>query len=431
MKTNIQSPKGFKLRRGSAAAIAIAVSSLFAANASYANTAAGVTLTNSVTVDYDDAGGTAQPQVSASVDVTVDHVPSVAWGTVPADQTTNSGGALPAAYNITLTNTGNGADSYTITDNTSQSCTTGTLTAESFTTTSPVALGGTVISAVSAIGATTITTPDDSNTADGIVRGIANGDTIVIGTDVVTVSGVSENDAGSGNTIVTFAPALTAAAAIGDQVGERTTLVYGNPPEAAGTTSSGATGCDHTHQLNATGSTATGGNTNVNVNSGTWITNVEGVTLAVAKYVRNITNAAKNTCIPGSVAINYNSVDYCASGEVSGNPSDTLEYLVVITNSSAGDATDVEFNDTLPSFTTYTTSSTAVDTNGDETFNITLPGSETEADSEGGIVTQSGSSIQVFAGTGGNENTDLGGGITDVGTAPNNKSAVLYRVTID
>ena len=101
--------------------------------------------------------------------------------------------------------------------------------------------------------------------------------------------------------------------------------------------------------------------------------------------------------------------------------------MVVITNSSGGDATDVEFNDTLPPFTTYIASSNAVDTNGDETFDVTA---EDEADTTG-IVTQSGSSIQVFAGTGGSEATDLGGGITDVGTAPNNKSAVRYQVTID
>ena len=114
---------------------------------------------------------------------------------------------------------------------------------------------------------------------------------------------------------------------------------------------------------------------------------------------------------------------------MTGNPSDTLEYLVVITNASAGAATDVKFEDTLPNFTTYVTSSTAVDTNGDFTFDHTLPADETDGEgSAGGIVIQSGSTLQVFPGIGGDETTPLTGGGSVAGSAA---TAVRYQVTID
>ena len=431
MKTKINSPQGFKLNTGGAAVL-LALGSLVSVGTAQANTAAGVTLTNSVTVDYNDAGGTAQPQETATVDVTVDHLPSAAWGTVPADQTANSGGTLPGAYSITLTNTGNGSDTYTLTESSVDACTVaGTLTNDAFALTpTPTTLGATVISSVTST--TEFGVPDDSNTADSITRDIEVGDMVLINGDVVEIATVTENSP-AGTTTITLASALSAAPSVGDQVGEQISVSLGANGAAGTISGAGATSvCTHTHTLNAAGSTATGGNTETDQDSATFITTVEGVTLAVAKFVRNVTTPAKNT---GAAAITYAGEDYFATGAVSGNPSETLEYLVVITNSSGGDASGVEFNDTLPNFTTYVASSNAVDTDGadggtpgtGEAFEVTA---EDEADTTG-IVTQSGSTIQVFAGTGGSEATDTGGGITDVGTAPNNKSAIRYQVTID
>lgn len=418
MKPTNHSLKGLKLQ-GVSAALLLALGGVVTSGTAQANTAAGTVLTNAVTVDYDDAGGTAQAQISDSVDVTVDHVASVAWGSAPAGQSTTSGGTLPSAYTVDLTNTGNGSDTYNITDNTGQTCA-GTLTAESFAFTTPQTLGATVTSAVSSFdGVDTLIPVSNLTAAD-----FADGDTVVInnGGTTYTVVGAKVSAiqlAVSGDQTAAFN-------ASGLQVGERLSFSYGATGNAG--TLSGAASCTHDHELVADGTLATGGNAQSQATVNGWSTTVNAVTLTVAKYVRNVTTPAKN---PGAADVSYNGVDYYASG-VTGNPGETLEYLVVITNSSAGDASDVEFNDTLPAFTTYTTSSLAVDTNGDETFNVTLPGSETEADNEaGGIVTQSGSSIQVFAGTGGDENTDAGGAITNSTTAPNNKSAVKYQITID
>jgi uncharacterized repeat protein (TIGR01451 family) len=420
MKT-IKSPLGFKLQ--GVALLMMAMGGGMFSHLAQANTSAGTILRNSVTVDYTDVNSVAQTQETASVDVIVDLVPVVAWGVAPSDQTVQSGQSLPSAYTITLSNLGNGSDTYTITDNTSESCTTGSLGVESFGFTTPVTLGATVSS-----GAGVFASPNTTIPVSNLVAAhFAATDTVIIaGNSYVVVSATSDGDGTTPDSLVVVGDASTDVAAAGVQIGERITFSYGGSG-SAGTLSAGATGCEHAHELVADGTLATGGNTDAQDTVNGWSTFVEGVQLSVVKYVRNVTDNAKNS---GLVAITYDSVDYYTSG-VSGNPGDDMEYLVVITNGSAGTANNVEFNDTLPSFTTYTVSSLEVDTDGDEIFDVVLPADETEADGEGGIVTQSGQSIQVFAGTGGDEDTNTGGTVTNLASAPNNKTAVKYTITID
>ncbi|EDY86984.1 conserved repeat domain protein [gamma proteobacterium HTCC5015] len=419
MKILKQHPKGWPSKRLSTAVL-LALGGVLASGVAQANTSAGTTLQNAVTVDYTDAGGTAQAQISDSVDVTVDHVADVAWGAAPAGQATSSGDTLPSAYTIDLTNTGNGSDSYNITDNTSETCAGGTLTAESFAFTTPVVLGATV-SAAAATDDGTNTTIEVSNMT---VADFTAGDIVVINngaTEYTVVSATAGATATDNDELVVSGVHTGDFNAAGLQIGERAEFSYG-ATGTAGTLSGGPASCTHDHSIVATGTTATGGNTQSTDTVSGWVTTVNGVTLTVDKYVRNVTTAAKN---PGAADITFDSVDYYATG-VTGNPGETLEYLVVIDNATAGNAAGVEFNDTLPAFTGYVTSSIEVDTDGDGTFDVALPGDETEADSEGGIVTQSGSSIQVFAGTGGDEDTDTGGNI-----AGSSNSVVKYQVTID
>ena len=93
--TNVHSPPGFLRTALTTLALlaVLAVSVFIVPGIAQANSAAGTTITNSVTVDYDDAGGNPQTQVTASVDVTVSLVGSVSWGAAPAGQspTTASG----------------------------------------------------------------------------------------------------------------------------------------------------------------------------------------------------------------------------------------------------------------------------------------------------------------------------------------------------
>ena len=384
-------------------------------------------LRNSVTVDYTDAGNTAMPQETASVDVTVDLVASVAWGSAPSNQTVGSGETLSSAYTITLTNTGNGSDTYDLTDNTTESCSPGSLTSESFSLTASVTLGATVTAGTASYdGLADETTIPVSNI---VAANFAASDTVVIGGNAyVVVSASSDGDGTTNDTLVVSGDATGDIAGAGVQVGEQITVNYGASGNA-GSTSSGTDVCQHDHSLSADGTLALGGVNNPQASdtvSG-WSTLISPLQLTVAKYVRNVTDSSKN---PGAADITYGSVDYFLSG-VTGNPGDTLEYLVVITNGSQADAGNVVFNDTLPNFTTYTTSSLTVDTNGDQSFDQDTVTDETEADGEGGIITQSGQNIDVYPGTGGNEDTNTGGSLTDVNTAPNNKTAIKYSVTID
>ena len=417
---SVHSPPGF-LRTVLTTLALLAVGVFIVPGIAQANSAAGSTITNSVTVDYDDAGGTPQTQVTASVDVTVSLVGGVAWGAAPADQGTGSGAALPSAYSITLQNTGNGSDTFTITDNTTESSV--NLTAGSFTTTPDedggtagvqITLFGTVSSGAGVFAAGVTTIPAGNLTVADLVVGTTQVD---IGGTLFTVA------AGSTATqLVVTGNASGLVGGAGVQIGEVATLTYNG---TAGTLSGGTTSATHDHNLTATG-LAQDGNAAATATSATWQTTVSAGVLSVAKYVRNVSNANGNTGGVGGTAVN-GGADTFYTGGVTGNPGDTLEYAVVITNSGAGNATDVVFVDTLSGFTTYTTSTVQVDTDGDNTYDVTLPGSETEADNEGGIVTVSGSVITVYAGTTtGNETTDTGGVIAGSGT-----SVVLYRVTID
>ncbi len=432
MKTSNHSPMGLKLKTG-VAAFAVAVGGMFSTGNVYANTAAGEVLTNSASISYSDAAGSGSYNDADSVNVTVDHLPSVAWGSAPGSGQTidASTGLANPYYAITLTNTGNGADSYSITDTpTGLPACAGTLGAHSFSAPAQD-LGGTVTLGGSAGGATTITVPDDGS-ADGVTRGIANLETIVIGSDVVAVSGIVEG-VPAGTTTITFAPALTAPVLAGVQVGERVDYVFG-ATGAAGTLT-GAASCVYTHSLAALGSTETGGNTAGSDTVTGWATTVESSELTVTKYVRNDTDTGKNPVFNGATDITYLGVEYYAAG-VSGNTLQTLTYLVVISNDSGGNTTDVRFSDSMPNFTTYTPGSIRVDTDGNETWDqsIGVPGPGLESEGAGdGIVVVSGNNITVYAGSGGTDasGSEDGGDITDSSTAPLNKSAVIYSVQID
>jgi uncharacterized repeat protein (TIGR01451 family) len=385
----------------------------------HANTAAGTAIVNSVTVDYDDAGGVAQAQVTDSVSITVNLVGSVAWGALPAGATTSSGAALPAAYTIPLQNMGNGSDTFTITDNTSESD--GDLSAGTFVVTPDedggtagvqITLFGTVSSGAGVFGGGNTTIPVGNLTLADLTAGTTQ--VVINGTTYTVAAGSTATQ------LVVSGDATADVAAAGVQIGEVATVTYNG---TAGTLSNGLLTATHDHDLNATG-TSMNGNAAATADSGVWQTTVNGAQLTVAKYVRNVTNAAGN---PGAGGTPINGQTYFDSG-VTGNPGDTLEYVVDIVNAAAGLATDVVFSDTLSAFTTYVASSVEVDTNGDGTYDVTIGGGETEGTEAGGIIVVSGSSITVYAGVGGDESTPLGGNIAGGGTE---NSVVLYQATIN
>lgn len=394
---------------------------------SEANTAAGTTITNSVTVTYKDGGGRLQDPESGSVSITVNLVGSVAWGNPPGGQNANSGASLDSAYSVTLRNLGNGSDTFTITDGTNQSS--GNLSAGAFsfspgdedgvTPGHQIILFGTVSSGagVHNPGPDTTTIPVGHLTVGDLTPDVTE---VRIGSNTYTVA------AGSTATqLVVSGNAATDVAAAGVQIGEIVTINYNG---TVGNLSNGMTSATHNHQLTATG-LGLNGNAPATTDV-SWQTTVQLSVLSVTKYVRNVDNPNGNTNGAGATLI-IGQTYY--TGGVTGNPTETLEYAVVIENTGPGLATDVVMEDTLSSFTSYVGGSVQVDTDGDGVFDA-LGG--TEAHDDGGIVeTDTGDAatttkIKVYAGIGGDETSQAGYGGAGGTIAGDGKSVVVYRVTI-
>jgi hypothetical protein len=406
-----------------AALTIICAATLTAPRAAEANTAAGTVLTNSVSVSYNDAVGTPQTAATGSVSITVNLVGGVAWLTPPSAQDTGSGQALSSAYTIVLHNTGNGSDTFAITDLTTNGAGLG---AGAFTIT-PVSqkLLGTVTAAAGTFAAGNTTIPVSNLDTATIVVGTTK---VQIGANVYTVA------AGSTATqLVVTGDATAVATGAGIQIGEQYTVSYNG---TVGTLTAGTANADHTHALRAVGASQ-GGNTAATADSSTWLTHVHGPSLSVVKYVRNLLNNNGNTSGTGSISL-YGNTYY--TGSVTGNPGDTLEYVVIVKNSNpavSGSATAVIFEDTFPLYTAYMAGQTKVDK---ATGSLVAP-VDTEACNEASGIfatdTCGGANptkLKVFLGTGGVEGATypLGTG----GTIPggNNAAAtwgVLYHVTIN
>lgn len=396
--------------------LALLVSGLVASGVTWADTAANTVISNTVTVNYDDANGNAQPQETASVDLTVNLVAAAPQISTPADidpATENSTQTL----NYDVTATSNGPDTY----NLNASSTDSNVSAPTFTSPT-VTLGGTTIVNSVTAGDTNITVPFD-DTSDGVVNDISSGDTIVLapgGTkEVATVSGISENP-GSNTATITVSSGLSNGFAVGDIIGQRQTV---GVDITTGTISSGASG---THDVitNAESQTDNAQNTD----SGTTTVTVRRPDLTVNKYVRNVTNANAGS---GSITVNGNT--YYASG-VDGDPGDTMEYLVEVdnTNTNASQADNVVINDPIPKYTSYVGGSMKLDA---ATTSATGSGSftaltDTLDDGDAGE-RDTGGDVYIYAGSGGDDSAAGAGNGTGGTLSQGEYSFGVFQVTID
>jgi uncharacterized repeat protein (TIGR01451 family) len=343
---------------GGGAAVLLALGSLISVGVAQADTAAGTTLTNSVSVSYDDAGGTSQTAVTDSVDVTVALVPSVAWSNTPTGQTTNSGTALPGSYNITLTNTGNGSDTYTITS--AQTTTCGAALTDHGFTASDTTLGATVSSGAGVFGGGVTTIPVSNLT----LTDFAIGNDVLIGTNTYSVAAgttatslvVEDSATGTGT-----ADASADVTAAGVQIGETAVVSFGGG--TAGNLT-GVASCDHVHVLTATGEDSATNpllttNPQASANATAFNTTVEGALVTVNKFVRNVTTPGRIVAA-ATADFTWDALAYHATAEVMANPGEILEYVVVVRNAGAGLSTDIIFQDTLPTFTSADLDAVAV-----------------------------------------------------------------------
>ncbi|MHB8173606.1 MAG: DUF11 domain-containing protein, partial [Nitrospirota bacterium] len=159
---------------------------LVAASAAMAATAANTQITNTAYCNYQDANSVAQPQVSASVSVWVTPI----WGVTVTPSTGASSGSNSAKviYPLTITNTGNYADTYNLSSTYGSGWSSSPAVyfssdnagATPITSTGSVAIGGTytaymvvTVNPTALDGTTNVTTATATGTASVTVNGTA------------------------------------------------------------------------------------------------------------------------------------------------------------------------------------------------------------------------------------------------------------------
>ncbi len=408
--------KFFKTLIGGSALLAGAV--LLPALA-YASTAANTTITNTVTVNYTDAGNNAQAPLQSSVSITVNLVASAPLLSSPANIDPSTESTLNQLSYV-ITGTANGPDTYDF----SSADTRTNMNADASFSTPSVTLGGTTAAAAISIGASSITVPYDG-VVNANINGIVAGDLIVIdptgAAEVVEVDSVDESNGPAGNTVtINLVAPTTAAHGYGVIIGERSTVLVDV------TTSTVTAGTSGTHSVVTTATSQTAPNPATSQSTATVIT-VRRPALTVTKYVRNTSTAAFN---PGVADITVNTVDYYASG-VSGNPGDTMQYLIVIDNSTAGAGTanNIVVSDPVPQFTTFVGTSVQLDATGTGAF---VAHDETADDGDAAELDTTGNgTLYVYAGSGGDDTTAGAGNGTGGTLLASEISYVIFQVTID
>lgn len=307
------------------------------AGSALANVAANTAIVNTASLTF--TGGSAQ----ASVTVTVALVPSSPNVTI-----TNAAGAYTTPDSPTLTNsvvvtaTANGPASYSITPAVNASSNTA---APSVSSGGSVTVGASVTTGAS--GTTYLTVPAGGASGNNAaVNGIAVNDTIVFlgGATVYTRQVTGTVDNGDGTFQLVWSSSIPAGDIPGNgvQVGERQTI---NITVAPGTVV--VPGTDITVTAEALVATAGAGDvTVVNGTANVWSTPSPNVT--ITKYVRNLVPAG-NSGATGNTSLTVNTAtNVYYTGGVTGKPGDTLEYVIVATNTGATDLANCAISDLVP-----------------------------------------------------------------------------------
>jgi hypothetical protein len=307
------------LRPRRAAARLIGAVALTASSA-LASTASNTVITNTATVNFNDAGGNAQAAVTATASVTVSLVAAAPNVSSPANQTIAQ--ATNATLVYTITGTANGPDTY----NLAASDTPSNVTAvtPTFPGGSPISLGGTTLAANAAIGATTITVPYDNVVSNASINGLFPGNTIVIGGNpyVIAAGGINKNSAANTATI-TLTAAIAGVAGTAGQVVPQQLVVNVTVP--SGNVTAGGSGTQ-TISLSAT---SVFDNTKIGTQGTATVVTVNRPTLTVTKTVST-----------------DNGVTFGASGTAA--PGTSLIYKIVATNTGSTSASAVQFTDVVP-----------------------------------------------------------------------------------
>lgn len=314
-----------------------------AGNAFAANTAANHLIRNTVTVNFNDAGGNPQTPVTDFVEITVSRVDSAPILSAPTDGITDS--ATPYEYTYTLTATANGPDTYQlavdlVTESADISGSTASFLQGGVAIPGPnqLTLGastvGTAVTLDGTLGNTTdITVPSDASNADSAVNGIAIGDYVVIQNTLFKVANINDTNGGVFNATSTITVEGTGTANVNaiatDLIAEQQPFTLRVTPGTVTDTTDQTIDVDisvdkalATEALDSTQTT------------------VQVAALSVTKEVA--VDADNNGAEDGVYAASVNAA-----------PGSGLIYRITVTNNGSADATSVVITDPLVLFTTY------------------------------------------------------------------------------
>jgi len=437
------------------------------AMAALEGSAGNTIIRNTVTVNYEDGGGTAQTAITAEIDVTVNTIdvqPSVVSFNPSPGSTDGTGDT--ETYAVVIRTNSNGPATITLgaTDvgGSEVNITLDLANPASLTSGGSIFLGATVVdptdgngaSNIAAGGSITFTVPNDGGLPtdmavnggafnDGIINGLTDNDTVYLhdgtnhyGPFTVNPGSVVDPTVGAGTTAQTGS--ITLVNASGNPISITPTpgwMILEAQTDTLTVTQGLATDPTNT----ASWQTTVTADMNGNVGSGTVTTNATGAVLDVRKYVRNVTND-NGSGATQTVNINGTNLTFYDGG-VSGDPGDTLEYALVVENDSLGSTQNVVATDPVPAYTTLSTWATGGygNTSGADVFaavddsvdyvEVTVVNSDTESATLGAANasgTSAGSALTFYLGDGGTDASDTGGTLAGGETI-----TVVYRVTID
>lgn len=384
---------------------------VFSAASAWANIAANTQILNQANLSYWD--GTQTKVASSSVTVTVALVcaaPTLTAG--PSQITSYNGPATTLTDSFIITAGSNGPDTYNLSATVSGSTNTTGPTAVPVTAT--VQLG----SSVTTVGSTgtVIVVPADGNLPGEMpgVNGIQIGDTVVINGNERTVINISDN--ATGNSTITLNAALDSGymPGAGVVVGERKTV---NTTVTAGTITVSGTDVTVSDTMTATSCSGSG----AAITSGAVLNTYTSGVGTLTKYVRNVSTPSGTGTPYG-----YGGNNYYLSG-VTAKPGDTLEYVLVSTNSSlTGSVSSAVVTDAIP--TSYVTFKTGVYTGGRDITYVN------EASAASYLTQAPGDDAGVYSTPNLTVNVGTTPGIPPAagGTIPLNSTVlILYQVTVN
>ena len=404
---------------------------LVSAGSAWALTASNTQIINQASLSYND--GISVKTVNAlPVVVTVTLLPGTPTIAKGPDQTTPytaPNTPLTNTFTITASNT-NGPDNYSLTPAITATTNATGASVTLFSPSSPVKLGATVV--LSGSTATVLNVPSDGNlpnaptyNSDGEVNGIAVGDWIVLNGDTANPRQVTAiTDPAAGTATITVGSAFASAPAVGQLVAEQKTVTVTVDSGTITTVGQNIVITKHLTIASTTDPTNTAVSTDI---TDTYTSGLATLT----KYVRNVT--AVPTMTGTGTKYTYNAVDYWPAG-ITAKPGtitpptagDTLEYLLVATNSGTGAVLASTINDNLP--TAYVTLKTGVYFGKDITYvNETGTASFLTAIAGDDAATYASPLLTVNVGTGATSAVVGGGGTIAAGTTVR----VLYQVTVN